>query len=57
MLWRLLEPKHVQEKDLLEVRSLRARFGEEARRIVRERAASAATERDRKHWQRIARKI
>jgi predicted lipase len=57
MLWRLFEPKYLKEKDILEVRSLRSRFGDEAKRIVRERAENAATERDRKHWQRIARKI
>ena len=57
MFWKLFESRHTKERDIFEMRGLKARFGEEARRIVRERAANAATKRDRKHWQRIARKI
>jgi hypothetical protein len=56
-MWNPFESRYTKEKDGFEVRSLKSRFGEETRRIVRERAANAANERDRKHWQRIARKI
>ena len=57
MLSGLFESNYTRTKDLNEINSLRRRFGEQLSDVIRERIKSATTDRDRKHWQRIARKI
>ena len=57
MLTGLFESRFTRAKDLNEISGLRARYGDDLVNVVRERVRTAPTERDRKHWQRIARKI
>ena len=49
---------HQKRADRQEVERIRAKYGEDAKEIVQARAQDPAlSDRDRKHWRRIARQI
>ena len=58
MLELLFESREQRERDRLELRKLAMKYGDEAKQVVKERAADPKlSDRDRTHWRRIARKI
>ena len=54
----LFESKERRAKDTAEVRQIFAKYGEDAVRVMRERLRDPSlSQRDRKHWKRLARKV
>jgi hypothetical protein len=58
MLDLFFEPKHRAVKDAREVRDLALRYGDNLKTILSERARDRnLPERDRRHWQRLLKKL
>jgi hypothetical protein len=58
MLGLLFESREQRDRDRLELRKLVMKYGDDAKDVVKERAADRTlSDRDRTHWRRIARKI
>ncbi len=58
MLSALFEPRHQAQKDANELRLMQQRYGDSLPIILAERARNSSLgRRDRKHWQRLERKL
>ena len=58
MIFDWFRPKYLQDKDKAEVAGIRERYGDHAKRVLRDRTDSPAlSQRDRDHWKRLATKL
>lgn len=58
MIFGWFQSKYLRDKDKSEIAGIRAKYGDRAENVIRNRTdSSALSQRQRDHWKRIARKL